>query len=82
MVEKPDAAATPQQPTRNEPSLVPGVVLLALAAVLIVVVLVTKNMEMAGWLRASIAAVAIAVVLALLGYAGFVMLRLARRGRN
>ena len=48
----------------DQPSLVPGTVLLAVAALLIVLVLVKP--EMPGWLRAAIAVLAVLVVIALL----------------
>jgi uncharacterized protein involved in cysteine biosynthesis len=57
---------------------VPGVVLLALAAVLIVVVLVAPDMPQ--WLKVVIAILAVLVVVALLGYAFKVFRDTARRG--
>jgi membrane protein YdbS with pleckstrin-like domain len=48
----------------DQPSLVPGTVLLAVAAVLIVLVLVKPDMP--GWLRTVIAVLAVLVVIALL----------------
>lgn len=62
------------------PSLVPGVVLLALAAVLIVVVLV--NPPMPSWGRSVVASVAVGVVIALLGYAAYVFHATTKRGRK
>lgn len=62
----------------SQPSLVPGVVLLVLAAVLIVVVLVKPDMP--SWLRTIIAVLAIVVVLALLVYAFVVFRGSTRRG--
>ena len=59
------------------PSLVPGVVLLGLAAVLIVVVLVKPDMP--PWLKVTIAIVALLVVLALLIYAFRVFRGVTRR---
>lgn len=50
-----------------QPSLMPGVVLLGLAAVLIVIVVVDPNMV--GWLKVTITVLAVLVVVALLGYA-------------
>lgn len=61
------------------PSLVPGVVLLGLAAVLIVVVLIKPPMP--DWLNTTIAVLAIATVVALLGYAVWVFRATTRRGR-
>jgi hypothetical protein len=56
---------TPARPGNNrQPSLVPGTVLLAVAAVLIVVVLIKPAMP--DWLRTTIAITAVVVVLALL----------------
>ncbi len=66
-------------PGAQPPSLAPGVALLTLAAALIVVVLV--NPAMPDWLRATIAIVAGCVVVALLGYAGWVF-RAAGRSRS
>lgn len=60
------------------PSLVPGMVLLAVAAALIVLVLI--NPEMPDWMRRTVAAVAIVVVVTLLGYAIWVMRATMRRG--
>jgi membrane protein YdbS with pleckstrin-like domain len=68
----------PQRPSNNQPSLVPGMVLLIVAAVLIVVVLVRPSMP--GWLRAVIAIAAVCVVLALLIYAFYVFRATTRRG--
>ena len=61
----------------SQPSLVPGVVLLGIAAVLIIVVLVKPTMPV--WLKATIAIVAVLVVLALLVYA-YRVFRGATRG--
>ncbi|GAA2000391.1 hypothetical protein JL107_00600 [Nakamurella flavida] len=63
-------------PARKQPSLVPGVVLLALAGVLIVVVLVKPDMP--DWLRTSIAVLAVVVVIALLLFS-FRLFRLTTR---
>ncbi len=63
---------------RKGPSLVPGVVLLIIAAVLMVVVLVKPDMP--GWATTTVAVVAIAVVLALLVYAFAVFISMTRRG--
>ncbi len=52
---------------RRPPSVVPGIVVLGLAAVLIVVVLVNPGMP--HWLRLTIAIVSVVMVLLLLGYA-------------
>jgi hypothetical protein len=59
--------------------LVPGTVLLGIAAVLIVIVLVKPDMP--GWLRAAIAIVAVLVVIALLVIAFRVFRGATRRGR-
>jgi len=64
------------------PSLVPGVVLLALAAVLIVVVLVGNPDTMPPALRTGIAIGAVVVIVALLGYAGYVFYATTKRGRK
>lgn len=64
----------------GQPSLVPGVVMLALAAVLIVVMMI--NPEMPGWLRTTIVVAAIALILGLLGYAFFVFSRSVKQGRK
>lgn len=69
---------SPDRAGNGQPSLVPGVVLLVLAAVLIVVVLVKPNMP--SWLRVTIAVLAIVVVLALLIYAFVVFRGSTRRG--
>lgn len=63
---------------RKGPSMVPGMVLLAVAAALIVLVLV--NPDMPDWLRRTVAGVAIAVVVALLGYSVWLMRTTMRRG--
>ncbi|TKV61090.1 hypothetical protein FDO65_05445 [Nakamurella flava] len=73
---------TPEPAPLSEPkppSLVPGVVLLGLAAVLIVVVLIKPAMP--DWLNTTIAVLAVAVVIALLGYAVWVFRATTRRGR-
>lgn len=62
----------------KQPSLVPGVVLLALAAVLMVVLIV--NPDMPSWARRTVALIAVGVVIALLGYAVFVFLQSKKRG--
>jgi hypothetical protein len=64
------------------PSLVPGVVLLALAAVLIVVVLVSNPNTMPGGLKTAIVIAAIAVIVALIGYAVYVFHATTKRGRK
>lgn len=61
------------------PSLVPGTVLLGVAAVLILVVLIKPDMP--GWLRTTIAIVAVLVVLALLVIVVRVFRSTTRRGR-
>jgi membrane protein YdbS with pleckstrin-like domain len=63
----------------RQPSLVPGTVLLGIAGVLIVIVLVKPDMP--DWLRASIAIVAVLVVIALLVIAFRVFRGASRRGR-
>lgn len=68
----------PARRTGGQPSLVPGVVLLAVAAALIVVVLIDPAMP--DWLRRTIAIVAVCVVVALLGYAIWVFRRSTRSG--
>ncbi len=67
-----------EQDGPKPPSLVPGVVLLAVAAALIVVVLV--NPPVPGWARTTIAVVAVAVVIALLVHAVLVFRGASRRG--
>ncbi|MEO7126958.1 MAG: hypothetical protein ABI382_12785 [Nakamurella sp.] len=62
------------------PSLLPGVVLLGLAAALIILLLVKPDMP--HWARATVASISIGVVVALLGYAVFVFLRSNKRGRQ
>jgi hypothetical protein len=64
------------------PSLVPGVVLLALAAVLIVVVLVGDPDTMPSGLKTAIVIAAVAVIVALLGYAVYVFHVTTKRGRK
>lgn len=70
----------PESGGPKPPSLVPGVVLLALAAILIVVVLI--NPPMASWGKSVVAAVAVGVVVALLGYAVYVFHSTTKRGRK
>lgn len=65
--------------TGRQPSLVPGLTLLGLAGVLIVVVLV--NPAMPGWLRVTIAVLAVVVVIALLVFAVRLFRDTARRSR-
>lgn len=69
------------RPTRpaGQPSLVPGTVLLAVAAVLIVLVLVKPDMP--GWLRTGVAVLAVLVVIALLVVAFRVFRGTTRRNR-
>ena len=67
-------------PARKQPSLVPGVVLLALAAVLIAVVLIKPDMP--GWLKTTIAILAVLVVVALLFSAFRVFRDTTRRGNG
>ena len=62
----PASPAEPGGPAK-QPSLIPGVVLLALAAVLIVVTLLKPDFPR--WLTVTIAGLAIVVVIALLLYA-------------
>jgi len=69
----------PQRPNPKQPSLVPGTVLLIVAAVLIVVVLVAPD-SMPHWLRVTIAIVAVCVVVALLAYSVLVFRGTTRRG--
>lgn len=68
----------PGGPQRGQPSLVPGLALLVVAAALIVLVLI--NPPMPGWLRTVIAIVAVCVVLALLAYTAIVFRGATRRG--
>lgn len=63
------------------PSLLPGVVLMVIAAVLMVVVIVGDPDTMPGWLRTSVAVAAVVVVVALIGFGIFVARRAGRRGR-
>jgi len=63
----------------RQPSLVPGTVLLIVAAVLIVVVLVAPD-AMPHWLRVTIAILAVCVVIALLVYSFVVFRATTRRG--
>lgn len=65
---------------RKQPSLVPGVVLMAVAAVLMVVVII--NPDMPSWARSTIASAAVGVVIALIGYGIFVVRRASRRGAS
>lgn len=65
--------------TPRGPSLVPGTVLLGVAAVLIVIVLVKPDMP--GWLRTTVAITAVLVVLALLVIVVRVFRSTTRRGR-
>lgn len=62
----PEPADRPE-PAQRPPSVIPGMVLLLLAAVLIVIVLVNPTME--SWLRITIAVLAVLTVLGLLGFA-------------
>lgn len=62
------------------PSLVPGVTLLGLAAILMIVVLVKPDMP--SWLKTTIAILAILVVLVLLAYAFRLFLSIQRGGRR
>lgn len=71
-------SSDPADRKASQPSLVPGLVLLIVAAVLIVVVLIRPAMP--GWLRAVIAIAAVCVVLALLVYAFWVFRSTTRRG--
>ncbi len=64
--------------SRKGPSLVPGVVLLVVAAVLMVVVLIKPDMP--DWATTTVALVAIAVVVALLVYAFAVFVSMTRKG--
>jgi hypothetical protein len=64
----------------KQPSLIPGVVLLGLAAVLIVVVLI--NPDMSGGLRTGIAIAAVVVVITLLAYAFRMWLTVRRGGQK
>ncbi|NNG37469.1 hypothetical protein [Nakamurella aerolata] len=75
MTTQPSRAGGPS----GQPSLVPGTVLLGIAAVLIVLVLVKPDMP--GWLRVTIAVVAVLVVIALLVIAFRVFRGVSRRGR-
>lgn len=65
-------------PGRAQPSLVPGIVLLGVAAALIVVVLVKPDMP--SWLKTTIAIAAVLVVIALLFYAVRVFRGVSRGG--
>lgn len=64
----------------KQPPLVPGVALLVLAAALMVVLIVNPEMPQAA--RTTIALVAVAVVIALLGYAVYVFMQSTKRGRK
>ncbi len=82
--EFPQSAPSPQTPPtpaarRRTPSIAVGLSLLSVAAVLIVVVLV--NPAMPQWLRVTIAILAVAVVVALLGYSA-VLVRSTKPGRQ
>lgn len=68
----------PDSNRRQAPSLVPGVVLMVIAAVLMVVVII--NPDMPGWARTTIAIAAVVVVIALIGYGVFAVRRTSRRG--
>lgn len=68
----------PQADGPKPPSLIPGVVLMVIAAVLMVVVIV--NPEMPGWLRTTIAIAAVVVVVALIGFGIYVARQATRRG--
>jgi len=68
----------PERPEPRQPSLVPGVVMLGLAAVLIVVVLLKPAMP--SWVRTTIALLAVVVVMVLLGYAFVVFRSTSGRG--
>ena len=72
--------STPDNGTGRQPSLVPGLTLLGLAAVLIVVVLI--NPDMPGWLRTVIAIVAVLLVVALLIFAFRLFRVTSGRGRR
>ena len=73
--------STPPQDGRGRkpPSVVPGIVVLGLAAVLIVVVLINPGMPQ--WLRVSIAIVSVLMVVLLLGYAVRLFLTTSRGRR-
>ncbi|MTD13634.1 hypothetical protein GIS00_06715 [Nakamurella sp. YIM 132087] len=70
----------PRPQGTGQPSVVPGVVLLGGAAVLIIVVLI--NPDMPGWLRTTIAIVAVVMVLLLLVFAVRLFRITARGGRR
>jgi len=72
----PDAATS--NPVRP-PSLIAGMSLLGIAAVLMVVVLV--NPSMPSWLRTVIAILAVLVVVVLIGYAAY-LFRVVKRGNQ
>lgn len=69
----------PGSGANRQPSLVPGTVLLGIAAALIVLVLVKPDMP--SWLRTVIAVVAVLVVVALLAIAFMVFRGTTRRNR-
>ncbi len=73
----PNDPGTPKSGPGRPPSLVPGVVLLGVAAVLIVVVLVKPDMPQ--WLKVTIAIAAVLVVVVLLIYAFRVFRGVSRR---
>ena len=77
-----NATPTPSGPhgPKRQPSVIPGMALLGLAAVLIVIVLV--NPDMSSGLKVTIAVLAILVVLALLGFAFKLFLSSQRGGRR
>jgi uncharacterized membrane protein len=77
-VSEPRRPDVPLNRRRRGPSLVPGVVLLVLAAILMVVVVLKPDMP--GWATTTVAVLAIAVVIALLVYAFAVYLSMTRRG--
>lgn len=68
------------RPVVKPPSLIPGVTLLGLAAVLIVVVLIKPDMPQG--LKVAIVVVALLLVLALLAYAFRLFLSIQRGGRK
>ena len=75
-----DNATPTNNGPKRQPSVIPGMVLLGVAAVLIVIVLV--NPEMSSGLKVTIAVLAILVVLALLGFAFKLFLSSQRGGRR
>ncbi len=72
----------PDPSSPKPPSLVPGVVLLALAAALIVVVLVGNPDTMPAGLKTGIVIAVVVVIVALLGYAVYVFHATTKRGRK